>query len=574
MGLGPNDAMQSTSDVDLLNWAEQSSTAACDKECRLKSALGEDAASNWWKEVNLRPSHVCWGCDMQPWPHERQYASRVWSALHAGHIPIRRVSQATNLWSVPCNRGIESRSASSRCLIGHFVYAVLCFFRWMGESQEPYALLSLESAMDLAWLVDQAPCSADWGFSVPEVAANYERFLTTVWHLHQEVPEYWEAAQGPLQCWRPRLREPQELLEGAQLHNQQMPKVFCLVLSVLPSDEDRMSMVTDTYADYCQSLAFIVASDAPEAFRGYPVIDLRKYFNIAPDPVAQGWSAGASSSNNHTGERNMNVNFNTIEKTIYAFLLAAIMSRDMSDKPDIFCRLDSDTLFIPDNLRRIVVCRNFSFDEPWALGYANYAHKHQQPGRAFFNGGTGVCVSRGALEVLLEREVRGDIKKSHLQGDWNLGSCVSVPGHWDDVVFASCLAQFGVPFSRWGTDCFGRDLFWPHRLERALPGPQQITPARVPPRVTYFHPPKSLRRKDIEQDVGVANYHHWRYRVWQHVACNSSRWLGDFPVSFHPYRNGTLARETFKRLAFEEDIQGYGPRIWDGSLAQCYDLLC
>ena len=61
----------------------------------------------------------------------------VWEVVH--HWPIREVARVTNLWSVPCPRGIEARGRGSRCLIGHFVYSLLCFFRWMGDGNEACA---------------------------------------------------------------------------------------------------------------------------------------------------------------------------------------------------------------------------------------------------------------------------------------------------------------------------------------------------------------------------------------------------------------------------------------------------
>lgn len=272
----------------------------------------------------------------------------------------------------------------------------------------------------------------------------------------------------------------------------------------------------------------------------------------------------------------MNINIqeklNTIQKTLRSFEWAAWLMKGMQKKPDVICRLDSDTMFFPQNLLRIMHCRNFSADVPWALGHENYLHKHQEPGQAFLSGGNGICLSRAAVEVFEAKARQGEIRESTSPGDWNTGLCVSSPGHWDDVVFGVCLAQFGIPLSRWGTDCLGRTLFWPLPLDYALPGPRQILPQKVPPKVTWFHAPEE--ESEVRRDPRFASYYHWRYRAWQHFACSPTAWIGDFPVSLHPYRDGAQAREVFAAVVEHQTMLGYSPKLWSGNLDQCHDLLC
>lgn len=148
---------------------------------------------------------------------------------------------------------------------------------------------------------------------------------------------------------------------------------------------------------------------------------------------------------------------------------------------------------------------------------------------------------------------------------------MSAPGHWDDVVLGACLAQFGVPLSRWGTDCLGRSLFWPHRLESALPGPAQVRPPRLPPKASFFHPPQDRR---AEVDPTVMNYHIWRYRAWQSLACDNEIWLSTFPIGLHPYRNRSEMRRDFEVVKRGHGLHGYAPRLWDGTLEECDDLAC
>jgi len=255
-------------------------------------------------------------------------------------------------------------------------------------------------------------------------------------------------------------------------------------------------------------------------------------------------------------------------------LAALLWAAAQTEQADVVCRVDSDTLFVPENLRRILACRNFSADVPWAIGYENYVHKHSQPGHAFLSGGNGICLSRRALSRLREAHHRGDIRESSRPGAWALRGCVSALGHWDDVVLGSCMAAFGISLSRWGTDCHGRNLFWPHRLEAALPGPRRVQPPTAPPRATLFAAPSGTTALGANGELGIERYQRWRYRSWQYLACNPSHWIGDFPVSFHPYRNATEARAAFATLRQQRVVRGYTPRIWSGRWDQCDDLWC
>lgn len=359
-----------------------------------------------------------------------------------------------------------------------------------------------------------------------------------------------------------------------------------------------MAMIVETYASQCDTLVFVTAGDAPLHFRGYAVIDLRKRFPIGQDPK--------------TGQQNPIPN--TIEKTFWTLLYAAksLHQKAPADRPHVTCRLDSDTLFIPQNLRRILACRNFSTEEPWAIGFENYAHKHQQPGRVFLNGGTGICMSQGALGKLRANMEDGGHLTSESTDHWNVGACIMTPGHWDDVVLGACLAYLKVPISRWGTDCMGRSLFWPDKVQHAFVGPAQIRPPRLPPKASFFQPPTvktpsmsgtsaAAAGGIIEADsVGeiedgknhsnvakvvlhqqtrqteVANYHFWLYRAWQHLACDPKIWLADYPVGFHPYRNRTEGRKTFDLFARRAQFQGYTMKFWNGDISDgsCESLLC
>lgn len=416
-------------DASLWHWANMTATLACDAICRINNGFRD--RGTWWQALENAAEQVCWGCDQEPWPNERDYGHQIWQAIHQASLPIRTVAARANLWSVPCPKGIQRRDRGTRCLIGHFVYGIMCFFKWMGEAgQENFALTNLESVMDLAPIVAKAPCKDEWAFPVAEVSENYERILTLVWHRHMPVPTHWLPASGPLQCKRQRLREPQERRkrqnpvsprETLKVSKPSEPgaqyNVQCLVLVVYPQEVERMSMVSDTYAKHCDSLLFFTAGPAPSHFRGYPVVNLQNGFDIGPD----------SQANSNVSDQN------TIFKTFLAFNFAGLAMQRSSSIPDVICRLDSDTLFLPSNLRRILSCRNFSASDLWAIGRENYAHKHEQPGRVFLNGGTGICLSREAVKLLSLEIQTGRFAKSSSTNDWNTGDCVVAPGHWDDA---------------------------------------------------------------------------------------------------------------------------------------------
>ena len=171
-----------TADSSLWHWANLTADSKCDAECKVNAGLKE--RGTWWEGVDQAADQVCWGCEQEPWPNERSYGHQIWNAIHQANLPIRQVAAKTNLWSVPCPRGIERRGRGTRCLIGHYVYGIMCFFKWMGEpGQENFALTNLESVMDLAPIVQKSPCKDNWAFPVAEVSENYERILTLVWHL-------------------------------------------------------------------------------------------------------------------------------------------------------------------------------------------------------------------------------------------------------------------------------------------------------------------------------------------------------------------------------------------------------
>eukprot|EP00927_Polykrikos_kofoidii_P043461 TRINITY_DN37537_c0_g1_i1.p1 TRINITY_DN37537_c0_g1~~TRINITY_DN37537_c0_g1_i1.p1 ORF type:complete len:593 (-),score=55.36 TRINITY_DN37537_c0_g1_i1:30-1808(-) len=557
----PDGAAIAGTDPALMLWAKQTAHTGCDAACRLAGATSD--RGRWWEALEGASNRVCRGCDERPWMPLRDSSIEVWQKMHAWRLSISAVGKHLTLMK-SCPRGAEIWSRGTRCLAGHFAHAVLCFFYWVAQEQETYALVNLESAMDLAWVVQRSPCSMEWGFTVDEVAVNYERILTAVWHLHQSLPRVWLKPERPFQCRRPRA-EPHELTERTPAS----PVLLCLVLVLYPSEIPRMHGIADTYAQRCDKLWFMTASDAPKFFRGYPLLDMRTFFNMTPDPgpasakdAASARMHGASFSRWHDGRLP-----NTIEKTLLAFKIAGIVQARSPGKADVICRLDSDTLFVPENLRRILVCRNFSSSAPWALGQTNYIHKLQLPGRAFLSGGNGICLSRGGLDQFAASMDSGALRKSKRTEDWDVG-CVLVPGHWDDVVFGSCLAQLGIPVSRWDTDCEGRSLFWPRKLE----GFFQVRALRNPPKTTFFHPPDNLGH--LRNNETVQSYLFWRYRSWQHLPCQQRYWIGRFPVSSHPYHTPDELRRAFALVDEQRTMRGYTPQVWDGSAAQCADLEC
>lgn len=344
--------------------------------------------------------------------------------------------------------------------------------------------------------------------------------------------------------------------------------VQCLVLAVLPDEAHRIRSISETFARDCESLQVVTATlgdgGAAARLHGLPVVNLRHHAADVPlDPARY-------SKENRAEPADVNY-ANTIYKTIHAVLQAhSLHERDTSGDslPDVTCRLDADTFFVPDNLRRVLACRGFDARKPWAIGHVMYVHKHSAPSVAFPFGGSGVCFSRGAVERLQELYERGGIRFTDEPGSWATGECLIGPGHWDDVTLAVCMRKAGIPISRWSTNCHGRELFWPLEFGDA----QRVRMPQGPWR-------SALTTGHVRGGIGSkASYNFWRYRSLQFLTCENRRWLGKpFLVSFHN-RRGNLSDATrmYASMGLGRHASGNRLRRWDGAVTAeaCEDLIC
>ena len=65
---------------------------------------------------------------------------------------------------------------------------------------------------------------------------------------------------------------------------------------------------------------------------------------------------------------------------------------------DVFCVLDSDTLFFGTNLQRVFHIRNITPDDSFVMGNINFLHKFLSTRVLFPDGGTGACMTRRAMQ--------------------------------------------------------------------------------------------------------------------------------------------------------------------------------
>ena len=376
-------------------------------------------------------------------------------------------------------------SPRSTCLLGLMTLGVLGFIGGVADDARP-SVLHLERAAELAVLLggpgcaeracppaDCAGAATRWPFTPAEVIRNYARVTWQLWHTHELAPAFrWDAdAAYALPCPLPRGPEPWERGPRAPARPGAI-SVFCAVLVVWPAEVSRMELIAQTYGPRCAPLVFFVAADAPTTFRGYTVINLRASFPHVPED-------GGEESN-------------TIYKALHAFLYAPIHVRTVGiDVPDVTCRLDADTIFEPRNFARVASCRGLDFDEVWAVGHASYLHKFAAPGAAFFLGGAGICLSRGALMRFDARTRGGQMGHARYTQAWRADGCQAAPGHWDDVMLGNCFRSFGIPLSRAGVDCRGRDLFYPG------PDPGENTPVRGVWRAAAVLAPEFLSKKAL-----------------------------------------------------------------------------
>jgi len=318
------------------------------------------------------------------------------------------------------------------CRVGVLSTDILCALK-VQDRHFLVASIFFEHAMEDLLLTSSCLDSSDWPFTVQNILANY--------HAAQDA---WFGIKGPATfTWhfeRQRtcaLGFPDVHCSGRQ-HLDEMPMVACLVLSVTSQSAPR-DFVRNTYGGECDDLRFYVAHGDERRHEELDVVNLGPIF---PKMLLDGSSAPKLVKVSH--------------KRLHA-LLHAGGTLSTGSSAQWHCILDDDTLFVPQNFRRLVLERGWTPDEPIYAGSRMFWLKHTYG--LVFNFGPAVCLSRAALERLVPvlrsasyvpPFMRGEFDATQakeyapLKKAWHPQCSLGGAGDWDDVLLAICLRMAGV----------------------------------------------------------------------------------------------------------------------------------
>lgn len=103
------------------------------------------------------------------------------------------------------------------------------------------------------------------------------------------------------------------------------------------------------------------------------------------------------------------------------------------DEAEWFTKIDHDTYFFPENVKHLVVSRNYSHEDVHYIGQKLY-HRN-----ILFNAGAAVTMSREALRLVSERYANMGTEES-----WERGLCIDHAGATEELSTAWCLSEVGV----------------------------------------------------------------------------------------------------------------------------------
>lgn len=344
-------------------------------------------------------------------------------------------------------------------------------------------------------------------------------------------------------------------------------RIMCLYPASWPRDSARIESVAKAFATRCDNAKFFVSSsrEGPKSWYLAPEHGEYEVLNLAAlydNPLM----TEDSETFMNTGSRGWASKQKVFRGNLIVKVLAMLVvtARIFNFNAEIFCRLDLDTVFIPENLKAFARAMRISADDSVFLGVQNYFWKYTHG--VFPDGGAGICLTRRALsklaavlESLPTRFTEYDRSQESFWmrrfADQSFEKCEFQEGHWDDLVLGQCLRVANVTPHPALEDRLGRAYATP------LPMPcwehlmllHKNRLARRPPRWRS-------RRKQLTEvmfdrlEDGSLWPSEWAHQMHRYVPCEPSAsdwtvgpsyWLSPFAFSFHNYKDLDLYQHAY-----------------------------
>jgi len=249
---------------------------------------------------------------------------------------------------------------------------------------------------------------------------------------------------------------------------------------------------------------------------------------------------------------------NLVAKVLLMFLFLA-GDESLLSEADLFCRLDLDSAFIPENLRAFARAVGLEAQDKYYIGALQYWLKYRLG--IYPSGGAGICLTRGAVKAfgqLLSTSQDGGGRFQrvvHAQPN----RCVLQAGFHDDVVLGQCLRLANVTAHPALEDNLGRAYAshgplpcWEH-----LSHSEQQRSLEAHEKMGADHEHERSRHQmlfELMSDGSKFGKSQWYYQMHRYAVCEPAEslqlgphhWLSPFAFSFHGYKDVRLQSHAYE----------------------------
>jgi len=260
---------------------------------------------------------------------------------------------------------------------------------------------------------------------------------------------------------------------------------------------------------------------------------------------------------------------NLASKVLHMFTHAALFHPDL----DWYCRLDTDTLFLPANLRRFLRRHAVWPTDRYYLGVRQYQGKYVGSG-PFPYGGAGVCISRGALHRLGDWLVSGAVYLDITEVEsYSIAAapCHYTRGHFDDGLLGSCFDLVDIRPHPALVDGVGRAYF----SQSPLPCWEYMQHFRPEGYSVADRPVPWITTVPVTNPTWLFGVSPWflLQRSHLYLPCQPAHlhpdwWMVSYPVSFHGFKKPGHMVEAYRLLVEGRIVGGcewmagpYMPRV-------------